>query len=224
MDVMTQPETTEANEYLWAPFLAWVGETVVIIGGGPSLRGFDWGRIHHMNVIGCNDAYKLGEWVDVVFFADNPFYRSHQEALEKLEQPVVSITTQDCDSPHIMQLQRENLGACLWKDSDRVGFYMNAGNSAIGLAAKFGARRIILLGFDHKLGTDGKANWHPPSTARSGEVKQTEVPFDKFQNGAQMLARDLGAFFPDVEVLNAGPDSDLDVFPHVFLEDVLDAV
>lgn len=59
----------------------WLGETVWIIGGGTSLRGFDWEGIRGRRIIGCNDAYLLGSWVGVCCFGDRGWYRIHRDRL-----------------------------------------------------------------------------------------------------------------------------------------------
>jgi hypothetical protein len=48
----------------------WKGQTVFIIGGGPSLNGTPLHLIHEHRVIGVNCAYMLGDWVDVCWFGD----------------------------------------------------------------------------------------------------------------------------------------------------------
>ena len=87
---------------------------------------------------------------------------------------------------------------------------------AINLAMLLGSTRIILLGYDHKIGKEGQGNWH---------VNNIDGPkesvFFKFRNGFKIIKTELDTEFPMVEVLNAGPDSDLDVFEKIDLKDVL---
>jgi len=75
----------------------WEGETCFIIGGGASiLSQFNIPKdvvkevtkgtlpmsayspfmevLHDKNVIAVNSAYKLGDWVDITYFSDKPFY------------------------------------------------------------------------------------------------------------------------------------------------------
>ena len=55
---------------MWKPPKIWKGGTAYIIGGGPSVNDADLSLIHDRRVIGVNNAYSLGGWVDVCWFGD----------------------------------------------------------------------------------------------------------------------------------------------------------
>ena len=60
----------------------WQGQDAYIIGGGPSLRDFDWELLRGLNTIGCNDAYKLGEaFCKVCIFGDSKWFYHHADNL-----------------------------------------------------------------------------------------------------------------------------------------------
>ena len=44
----------------WKPEPIWKDQEAFIIGGGPSLRDFDWSLLRDKNTIGCNNAFRLG--------------------------------------------------------------------------------------------------------------------------------------------------------------------
>lgn len=48
----------------------WSGGTAWIIGGGPSVKDLDLSPIHQYRVIGVNNAYQFGHWVDACWFGD----------------------------------------------------------------------------------------------------------------------------------------------------------
>lgn len=54
------------------PGEAWAGQTAFILGGGPSLKGFDVERLRGRGkVIGVNNAgIDLAPWCNVLFWAD----------------------------------------------------------------------------------------------------------------------------------------------------------
>ena len=58
------------REDAWIPPQIWKGQTVFILGGGPSLNEANLDLIHDRRVIGVNNAYQLGSWVDVCWFGD----------------------------------------------------------------------------------------------------------------------------------------------------------
>ena len=75
----------------WLTSTPWADMPVHIIGGGSSLKKFDWSTLEDRLVIGCNDAYKHGHKIcDICFFGDINWWREHKERLEKYEGTVVT--------------------------------------------------------------------------------------------------------------------------------------
>jgi len=68
----------------WTPSVIWKGQDAFIIGGGSSLQGFEFSKLVGKNVIGCNDAFRLGvEIVPWCLFGDSSFWRTHHLMLEE---------------------------------------------------------------------------------------------------------------------------------------------
>ncbi len=93
----------------------------------------------------------------------------------------------------------------------------NGGYQAINLAVHFGAKRIILLGYDMKSGPDGQMHHH------AAHPKPMNNP--SAGNFARWI-KAFGTMEPDlnragVEVINCTENSALDCFPKARLEDVL---
>ncbi len=90
----------------------------------------------------------------------------------------------------------------------------NSGYQAINLAVHLGAKRIILLGYDMRQ-DGGRNNWHDEARplASPDVYKQSMLPH--FDTLVEPL-RERG-----VEVINATPDSALECFPKISLEDAL---
>jgi hypothetical protein len=55
---------------MFNPPKIWKGRVAFILGGGPSLNDVDFALIKEERVIGVNNAYKLGAWVDVCYSGD----------------------------------------------------------------------------------------------------------------------------------------------------------
>jgi hypothetical protein len=55
---------------MFKPHSIWKNDTAFILGGGPSLSKVDFSLIEHRRVIGVNNAYQLGDWVDICWFGD----------------------------------------------------------------------------------------------------------------------------------------------------------
>lgn len=197
----------------WKPPKMWKGQTAFIIGGGPSLKGMDWTPLHSKHIIGCNDAYTLGPWVDVCYFGDDGWYfKHHKTAL--LDFPGLKVCSDGgcLREPGILVVKRTPRGF----HTDKIGWNVNTGASAINLAYLFGVSRVVLLGFDMQLGAEGESNWHP-----NAKDKPNPKNYLKFLMWFEFLKKGLDEKAPELEVLNATPNSKLDLFPRVKLEDVL---
>jgi len=215
-------DTRQFVSYWTIPIL-WPDATVFIIGGGPSLEGFDWDPFTKRRVIGCNDAYTLGPWVDVCFFCDYSWFKGthHFPGHERLglmdfQGLKVACVEHPLFDKRIKEVRRQTRRQGIWDQPDKLCWNLNTGATAINLAVHLGASRIVLLGFDMKLSPEGSMNWHENSKDRPNPGV-----FDKFYEGFKAVKRDLDERWPQVDVLNAGPDSDLDVFPFVDTCDIL---
>lgn len=221
-DQWIQAKEKARNRELWFDIpQAWLGRTVYIIGGGPSLRGMDWEPLKCKNVIGINDAYKLGNWVDICFFGDDDWYNNHhrQALLNDFTGFVISCASRRIKDSQVLEIQRRPRG--FWPKKHHIlGWWGNSGACAIGLALKLGAARIVLLGYD--LGAPEKddgtldGNWHD-------ENIQTAIPawYEKFLKEFDLLGEHVKKDYPDVEIINANPDSKLEIFPKIALEDII---
>ena len=93
----------------------------------------------------------------------------------------------------------------------------NGGYQAINLAVHFGAKRIILLGYDMKNGPDGQIHHHgdhPRGMNNPGPGLYSDW-IEKYGTMELDLNR------AGVEIINCTPGSALECFPMAKLEDVL---
>ncbi len=198
----------------WTAIDIWPDSTVYIIGGGPSLKNMDLSQIQNKRIIGVNNAYQLGEWVDVCWWGDCPWWRQHAERLKKFPGLKIHCCNRHAIRPDTKRLLRGRpLGIDL--RPEYVAWNNSSGASAVNLAVHFGAKRIVLLGFDMKKGPNGENNWHT-------EHKNYEPdwnPYDRFLKVWPHIRKDAKKI--GVEILNATPDSALTLFPMVKLEDIV---
>lgn len=107
-------------------------------------------------------------------------------------------------------IQGDQANRGLSKHEDRITTGMNSGYQAIGLAHLWGARRIVLLGFDFQR-TGGKAHWHadhPRGMSNGGN-------FPVWATQMAQLADDLKA--TGVDVVNCSRATALKCFPRTSL-------
>lgn len=89
----------------------------------------------------------------------------------------------------------------------------NSGACAMLLASHWGAERVTLLGYDCKVGADGKRHWHGKHRRGLGDA----VSLPKFYGQFEKIITDMA----DIIVRNASRDTDLDIWPTALLEDEL---
>jgi hypothetical protein len=196
----------------WKPEEIWKNQDVFVIGGGDSLRTFDWDLLKHELTIGCNNAYTFGaEICNVCIFGDIKWFRHHKEELLSYKGAVFSSCPQLQRSsiPWIWTMMRKSIGF----HKDALGWCGNIGASAINLSLLLGAKNTFLLGFDMHLSKDGNNNWHdnpldkPENINHSQQLKQMSN-LDKYLENK----------FPGRQVINVTRDSSLNVFPKVDFE------
>jgi hypothetical protein len=185
---------------------------MVVIGGGPSVSSTPLQLIHHFPVVAANNAFKLGPWVDAMFFGDCRWLEWHRKEMQEFEGIKVTTCDRHRDKHKIKLVKREN-SEPLAKARDSLSWNKSSGACAINLAVHLGGKRIILIGFDMRP-VDGKSNYHDEHKTRSAEkvYKRFKGPFPKL---AQALKK------KGIEVVNATPGSALNSFPIMTLEEAI---
>jgi hypothetical protein len=172
--------------------------------------------LHNKNVIGTNVAFKLGNWVSVLYFCDKHFCKTNLNEIKEFPNLKVScaqnLLPELAAEAGVKRLKRDYKYG-LSTDPSTIAWNWNSGAGAINLAILAGAKRILLLGFDMK-DQDKKTHWH--TEYNSATLRGT---FRRFLKRYPQIAADAKA--AGVEVLNVSPDSAIEVFPRVSLQDVL---
>lgn len=185
----------------WTPKPIWKDQDAYIIGGGPSLREFDWSLLEGLRTIGCNKAYVHGpSRCEVCLFGDVPWWDHHKHELERYTKAGGTVFTnasalKTLKVPWLWTMRRENSGLYC----DALGWNTNTGMAAINLALIFGAKTLYLLGFDMGLGKDGKSNWHEDVTNKFQVLPASYV---KFFKAWPPLLRDMQTKFSDRRLVN----------------------
>jgi len=196
---------------LWTPPKEWEGQEAYLIGGGPSLTGFDFSLLRGRNVIGCNDAFRLGpDIISYCIFGDPGWWQKNRHELEQWPGRLVTNapTMLSWEVPRLHKMARERDGI---HSGSTLGWNYSTGAAAINLAISLGAIRIYLLGYD--LSNRGNvSHWHPWNSKTT-----QEYAFRRFLNGFLCVSRSLP---PGVSVINVTDGSSrLPVFPRMsFLE------
>ncbi len=205
----------------WTVPREWIGETVVCVGGGESLTDSQvtqiiWARrICRIRIIGVNNAYeKFQNALDVLYAADYRWWSWHWDSAKDLlcRKVTVDIAAKR-EWPELLYLKpteepKTHTLEGFDPDPSHLRTGKNGGYQAIHLAAHFGAKRILLIGYDQKGGP-----WHEPHRVEGENI------FGLCERFWPTLAAVMTA--RGVEVFNCSPGSALDAFPMADLEDVL---
>lgn len=211
---------------MWAPPELWKSQTAYILGGGPSLLGMDYclgleKLLKDKRVIGVNNAFKFGPWVDACWFGDAHWFDWNFKSLAKFSGLKVTcnpkfLTKKQFDEHHILVMNRGKSNG-IEKKAGHIAWNRSSGASAINFAYHLGAKRIILLGFD--MHSDGiNHNWHKEHKGRSISNSNFN-PYERFLKPFKQIkeeADNLG-----LEILNATVGSALTIFPMVNIKDAI---
>lgn len=209
-----QKITGQNPDKFWAAPKIWLNGECYILGGGPSLKTVDVNRLRGKRVIAVNNAYRLGDWIDVMFFNDLGWFRMHKQELLGFAGLKVTTNVHCKDEPGICVIGKRNSPYGISRDPAIVTWNKSSGACAINLAVHFGVRRIILLGFDMRK-IDGECNWHRDHQ----RVNDKKNPYPMFLRPFPLIAKQLEQ--QRVSCVNATPGSAIDVFPIVEPEEVM---
>lgn len=212
--------TAEAA-YFWEPDLRFAGQTVFVVGGGPSLRGFDFERLRGRRVIATNAAGYDVPFADILLFHDNSWFEANRALVEGWAGLAVTV------SRHAKNALPERLARIAI--SNEPGFRVgrgpvrsgrSSGQTAVALAIAMGAAQVILLGFDMRADA-GVTHYHTDRPLYTVEHMQRAAAdyasnFLPGWRGWNAAAQAAGCL-----VLNATPGSALLEFPPVDLDDIL---
>ena len=149
---------------------AWSGRRCFIVGGGPSLKGFDFNRLRGERVIAINKSYFDVPFADVMFAMDRSLIdlitsgqlgEEYRQAFEAFGGVKLWLDLSGNSYPTGVY-SIPAAGAFGWTASLRDGLFhgQNSGYGALNLALCLGASPIYLLGFDCAKGPEGEKHYH----------------------------------------------------------------
>lgn len=190
----------------------WTGETVVCIATGPSLTSAQLGTVKRAPVmtIGINDIGLTEDWISLWYAPDWAFwkhYRTQAEASRVLK------VCADEEMRGIADLYLEVKKKDRWPAPGHALNGGHAGFQALTAAISFGARRVVLLGYDCR--AKGALTNYFGSKCASLHKPSPYSDWPKHYDNLKVP--------PGVEILNATTTTAITAFPLVSLEDALRA-
>lgn len=209
--------------FTWKCPRAWEGETIVILGNGPSLTKEDIDKCREVGrIIALNASFQLAPWADVLYAGDAHFWRWYRTANEFLGLRIGMAYDaktgrffhgwESMDPYHVCFMASTGETG-LEKDQRGLRHGANSGHAAINLAVHFGAKRIILLGYDMQP-VDGGHHWFGKQP-----VNIPDPPYERFMKPFDIMAKELKK--AGIECINCTPGSALEAFEIKSIDDVL---
>lgn len=195
---------------------AWATRPAVVIASGPSLSVEQLYMIEQahleerVHVIAVNNTIQLAPWADVCYFGDYSALKHYLPKLKPLT--LAEWVTTDRAAAERWKLTHVKAAAPNGMSLDRIHMNGNSGMQSVNLAAAFGAKRILLVGFDMQNAKDGRAHWfgqHPGNLV-------TKQLYGEWIRKAETIARDAKTL--GIDIVNCTPGSALMCMPMGDLE------
>lgn len=210
----------------------WRGQRCFVIGGGPSLRGFDFNRLEGKGrIIACNKAFLDVPFADMMIAMDHDFYRwiftgelakakdkraAKKEIIRKFRQFKgfkVWIELGNNRMDGVYYIHKFRLPQITRNFKQGVYGGNNTGTAALMTAVVMGCNPIYLLGIDCKH-QGRRTHYH------SGYHQiQAEKTAHAFANHFKFVAKPLKR--QGIRVINLNPRSGLRCFPFSTIDEVL---
>jgi hypothetical protein len=199
----------------------WRGADCAIVASGPSVKKDDVLMLEdRTRVIAIKENWRLAPFADVVYGCDAAWWRN-EVGLPKFMGLKISATRRGLAEnypdirfvnvlPPVDRLALEQPGV--------IGSGGNSGFQALNLAVQWGARRILLIGFD--MSARSGVHWYGRN-AGTGRSNPDEINFRRWRAAFATTPPVLNKL--GVVVVNCSPISTLDCFPRASVAHTLKA-
>lgn len=188
----------------------------VVCASGPSMAGVDLSllrRFRSWRVLAVNCTWSLVPWAAALYAGDLEWWDRYGGGTAEFEGEKWTWNPMAAVKHKLRMVTRRN-GKGLCRERGAVNSGGNSGYQAVNLAYHFGARQIVLLGFD--MHRQGGGHWHGE---HEGMLSAPASHLPMWRNAFEPMAFDLRA--AGVQVLNATEGTALTCFPKVPLAEAL---
>lgn len=211
-----------SDAFDWFPDCS--GKPCIVVAGGPSAKDAPLeacrGRAH---VLVINEGFRLAPWADALYAADAHWWEKHKgcPAFRGLRISQADQAARMYRGLKSVALRRtrqivRNPRGLIAAGSDDRGSGANSGFQALNLAVQFGARTILLVGYDMTI--DHGVHWHGRHGKGLSNPTSDGIAF--WRRNLDGTAEYLAAI--GVTVINCSPISALTRYPKAELEQALE--
>lgn len=199
----------------WFP--DWSGETCVIVASGPTAKDAPLEMaLGRAKFIAINTSWQLCPWADILFACDVAWW-NHAHGCPDFEGMKITIdrnASRKYEDIHLVECRKADDRIVL-KPLGTVGWGGNSGFHCLNLAVQFGARKIILIGYDMTVANG--LHWHGAHPSNMNNPKQGNV--DRWRRAVDAAAKVIEPM--GIRVINCSPVSRLENYPKMSFEDAL---
>jgi len=194
---------------------AWEGETAVCLASGPSLCADDAEYCRgRARVIAVKDAVQLAPWADVLYGTGHDTSRWWDVHGPTLKAFAGARYTLDHTAAKWALVLAMTGDRGLETEPYGLRHGHHSGYAAVNLAVLYGARRIVLVGYDTGHSPHGDKYFFGNRPDR-----QVSSPFGRFMEAFESIVQPLADL--GIEVINASRVSALEMFPRMTLQEAL---
>lgn len=148
---------------------AWIGKPAILVGGGPSLKGFDWSILIDVpRVVVINRAFMDVPTADIFITEDERFITRFAPQLREFAGVKVFASPDDAYVPRVREavpeivIARSRTKEFGWSEciEDGLSISSNSAIPALNLIDILGGSPIYLLGFDCRMEGATISNYH----------------------------------------------------------------
>lgn len=197
----------------------WEGETALLVASGPSAKDIPLelarGRV---KAIAVNNSWELCPWADILYATDGAWWRANKDAAARFQGLRLTSDGRAAEELGLAWCKcRKPDDRILLDKPGEIGWGGNSGFHAINLAIQFGARRLLLVGYDMTLKYG--IHWHGEHDQALHNPNEKNVDrWRRAVDGAATVAKMVG-----VDIVNCSPISALQQYRKSTLEEELAA-
>jgi hypothetical protein len=196
----------------------WKGQDVAIIASGPSVKKSEVALLNgRMRVIAIKKNIEIAPFADIVYGCDAPWWRSVR-GLPNFKGLKLAYDEAVCSEFGLRRVEIPDkysndllLGAV-----GKVGAAGNSGFQALNLAVQFGAKRILLVGFEASVRSGdhwyGRNSWNGANNPDERICERWRKAFDNASSVLDELS---------IDVINTAPFSQIKRFKKMSIEDAM---